>query len=156
VRRAVDEIVGQRAACRVAAAVGQFGLQDAGRAGAEEDADAGLAVAGHGGADAVGETVGLQRELGQPVVAAVVGGKRGRQFLVVDADDFADPGVEPDAFERAGHQAATAFAQAGERRLEPGAEAGGGGVGGKEQRGHGGPRIHQAVILTAGHGACRC
>ena len=48
VRRAVVEIVGQRAALRIAAAVGQFGLQDAGRAGAEEDADPRLAVAGNG------------------------------------------------------------------------------------------------------------
>jgi hypothetical protein len=72
VRRAVVEIVGQRAALRIAPAVGQFGLQDAGRAGAEEDADPCLAVAGNGRAHPVGEAVGFQAHLRQAVVAAVV------------------------------------------------------------------------------------
>ena len=95
----------------MAAAIGQFGLQDAGRAGAEKDAHPLPSMAGNGLADLRGEVVGFEGHLGQAVVAAIVGGKRGGQALVVDAGHFADPGGELDRLEGARRQSAAPFAQ---------------------------------------------
>ena len=75
VRLGVVQAGRQRAGDGVAVAVGDLGLQDARGAGAQEHADPGRAVARGGAAHAVGKTVGAQAELGQAVVAAVVGGR---------------------------------------------------------------------------------
>src|SRR5437868_1322248 len=77
-----------------AMAIGDLGLQDARSAGTEEDADAVAAVACRGAPGVVGEVVGAQAHLGDPVVAAVVIGELRRQGHAVGAGDDADPGVD--------------------------------------------------------------
>lgn len=144
----VDEVVRQRPAQRITPAIGQFGLQDAGGAGAEEDADATFSVTGNRFPNALGKAIGFQAELHQPVIAAIVARQIFWQFLRVDRNHFTDPGIESDRFENTGPESAAPLTQASQRRLKAAAKAGGGGVTGNMQRGHGGPRIHQTPILT--------
>jgi len=149
---AVVEIAGQGAAIRVTAAVSQFGLQDAGGAGAEENANTGLAVTGDGVAHTPGETVGLQSKLRQPVVAAIVAGQHFWQFLRVDRSNLADPGIQPHRLESTGCQAAAIFAQSGQQRIKPVAQTRACGIGGNEQWGHGRHPFDQASILDRNPG----
>lgn len=147
-RRAIDEVVGQGAGCGVAAAVGEFGLQDAGRAGAEKDADPVLAVLGDGFSYLVAEAIGFQPHLRQAVVAAVVVGQGRRQLFIVDAGHLADPGVEFHRLKGARRQAATAGAQGVPGGVKAAAEAAGGGEGGKQQRGQGWSPDKESKILA--------
>lgn len=104
--RAIDEIVGQRAALRIAPAIRQFGLQDAGGAGAEENADAGRAVTCYRRPDPVGEAVGFEPEPGQAVVAAIVAPQEIGQFFGVDRGNLADPRIQFHCLEGARCEAA--------------------------------------------------
>ena len=129
VGRAVDEIVGQRAGIRIAPAIGQLGLQDAGGAGAEKDADTGPAVTGGRRANFVGKTVSFEPEPRQAVVAAVITGEGVGQFFGVDRGNLADPCIQLHRLESAGSEAAPSFAQAGQQRVAAVAKTGGGGAG---------------------------
>ena len=135
---------------RIAAAIGQLGLQDARGAGAHEDADAAGAVARDRGAHALFEAVGPQREQGQAVVAAVEGGQRRGQRVVVHASDLAHPGRQVHGLEGTRLQAAAVLAQRRAVRVEPHTQAGGGG-GGRQQQGlHGGALEQGRRIVSDG------
>jgi hypothetical protein len=121
----------------VAAPVGQFQLQHAGGAGAEDHGNPALAVATSSGTHRVGEAIRLQAEQRQPVVAALVARQRSGQFHVVDARHLADPGIQPHRLEVAMLQPAGHVLQPGARRRQPAAEAGGGSEVGKQQGSHG-------------------
>ena len=78
VRGAINKIGGECAAHRVAPPIGQLSLQNAGRAGAEEHADALRAVFCNGRAHRFGEVILHQAQQREPVVAAIeVGQMRG-------------------------------------------------------------------------------
>lgn len=68
--------------------------------------------------------------------------------MVIDAGNFADPGVQFDRFESTGGEAGAPVAQCVACGVKAASEAGGSGVGGKEQRGHGSGSFRQNAILT--------
>ena len=92
-RDAVVERCRQGAGVRIARAVGFLAGQHARGAGAEDHRDAVGAVPVGCGRDGVGETVGTQREVGQPVVAAVEARQLGRQAVRFQSVDAADISV---------------------------------------------------------------
>ena len=118
-RVCVVKISRQRTCLRVAMLVGVFGLQDAGRAGADEHADAPGAVACLGGLDVRGKAVLCQADPRQAVVAAIEVGQVRAQAFRICAFHCTDPGVEVCPWEVAGRQAATLPAQ----RIEGGVQA---------------------------------
>ena len=132
---AIVEVVGQGAGCRVAAAIGLFGLQDAGGAGAEQNADPPPAVAGGSRADGGIEAILAQAQQGEAVVAALVLGKTGRQRRLVDAGHFTDMGRQVGyRLEGAGREPALLRTQGSQRRIQAVAKAACGGEVGKPER----------------------
>src|SRR6185437_9032176 len=90
VRAAITKVRRQRAAHRVEAPEGLLGLEDAGGAGADEDADAGGAVAGGAARHRRREAVLAQGEERQAVVATLERRERRGQRRGVDAGHLAD------------------------------------------------------------------
>ena len=122
-RFGVVKIGGQGARLRVAAAIRELGLQDAGGARTHENADACRAVFFDGRSHRGGKTIELETQLREPVIAAVVGGEIGPNPHRVQSGDFSDKGVENDRFETAGRETRAPLAQRLGDRLPAGAEA---------------------------------
>ena len=101
---------GQRAALRIALPVCEFGLKNAGGAGADKHADALSAIALRRRRDGLRKAILREAELSQPVVAAVEVAQIGTHRLVIDAFNFADPGVQRRALEAARYEPAALLA----------------------------------------------
>ncbi|CCF97238.1 hypothetical protein RSK60_1940007 [Ralstonia solanacearum K60] len=127
VRLRVVEIGGQGAGLRIAVLVGEFGLQDAGGAGAHEDADARGAMTCLRCLDMLGEAVLREADLREPVVAAFEVAQVGAHGLGVDAIHRAGPGVEIGTLEAAWRKAAALPAQGIEGGVDAASEAARGG-----------------------------
>jgi len=96
---AVLEGRGQRAGDEIAFAVGEFGLQDARGAGADEDTDALAAPARHRAPGGVQETILPQRQFRESIVPAVEASQFARQAHVVNPGDLADMRIDLDGLE---------------------------------------------------------
>ena len=107
VRGAVNKIGGEGAAHRIAPTVSQFGLQNAGGAGANEYANALRAIFSGGGRYGFGKAVLHQSEQREPVVSAVKVGQVRGQLHGIDTRDFAHKSCQIDRIERARKQPAT-------------------------------------------------
>ena len=70
------------------------------------------------------EVVLHEAQLGEPIVAAVEIGERGRHPLVVDTGNFADAGVDSHRLEPAGVEPAPLLAQSGKIGRQSAPEAG--------------------------------
>lgn len=108
----------QRAASRIAPPVGELGLQNTGRAGAYENANPVVAVFTGGGFDGGAEIILFQRQLRQPVVAAIELDKRFRQLHRIHPRDFADKGFQRYRFKRARFEPRAPQSQCFQRLLE--------------------------------------
>lgn len=134
VRAGVNKIGRKCTAGRVQPAVSQFGLKNAGGAGADEDADALGAIFVGGSGDRFGKPVLPQAEQGQPVVAAIESGQRRGKLHPINAWDFSGKRRQVHRVEGARQQAATLLAQRRQGRLQAEAEAAGRGVMGEPER----------------------
>src|SRR5215470_2156340 len=106
VRTVIAEAFRQRAALRVAAAVGELGLEDAGGARAEKQSDTLWPVARRARGHRLPEAVLTEREPREAVVAAVELGELARQRRLIDSGDLTDTGVEAHGLEAAGSESA--------------------------------------------------
>ncbi len=126
----------RKAAIGIEPAIGLLGGADAGGGGAQQQRDAVGAVARARGVHAVEEAVLVQAQPGQPVVAAIPAGQRGRQRDGLHAIDAADPARQRRAAEIVRAQAAAGMPQCIELGGEAVAEGGSGGVRSDRERCH--------------------
>ena len=125
VRGGIHKIGGQCAIYRVAPAVSQLGLQDAGGAGAEEYANALCAILVAGGCHGLGKAVLHQPHEREPVIAAIEGAQARGKLYGIHTRDLANEGLQINRVEGARHQAATALAQCSKRLVEAATDAAG-------------------------------
>ena len=134
VRGAVNKIGGECASHRVAAPVGQLGLQNAGCAGTEEHADALRTIFCDGGAHCLGKAVLHQSQQREPVVAAIkVGQVRGKLHRIYPLD-LTDERRQIHRIERARRQPGATLAQRGQGLVESAANAASRGEMGEPER----------------------
>ena len=117
----VVERLRKRTGRRIAPAIGILAREHARSARAEHDRDPVGAVAVDGCGDSLGETVRMERHVGEPVVATVEAPEIGRKRMGFDTVDPSDI-PHRDLPEVAGAQAASPFphgVQGGGRRLCP-------------------------------------
>jgi hypothetical protein len=93
-RACIIETVGKRTGSRVTLPVGKFGIQYAGSAGAEKQADAFATVTPASGSDSLGETILTQAKLGESIVAAVVSRKVVPHGFILQATYTTDISVQ--------------------------------------------------------------
>ena len=141
----IIEILRQLASVRVASPVGQLSLEDARRAGAQQDADTLRPPTPRARAHGLLEAVLLQPELCQAVVAAVIGPQVPRQLHGIELRYLTDLGIEHDALEAAGGQAAARGAQCRQCRGQTMTETAGRGEMTQQQRRHRARAISSAL-----------
>ena len=107
----VMKIGRQGTGLRIPAAIRQFGLQYSGSAGPEKYADAPGTIFILGGGDSTGEPVLFQAQLGETVVAAIIGGQIGAHAAVIQRPDLGDIGFQIRIFKCAGNQTRATGAQ---------------------------------------------
>lgn len=125
VRGAINKIGGEGAAHGIAPTVSQFGLQDAGGAGADKHAHALSAVFVGGGCYGIGEAILHQSEQREPVVSAVKVGQVRGQLHGIDSRDFAHKSCQVNRIKRARNPPTTLLVQRSEGLLETATDAAG-------------------------------
>ena len=133
-RGAVNKIGGECTARRIAPTVSQFGLQDAGGAGADEYPNPLGPVFFAGGRDGIGKAVLRQAQLREAVVSAIkVRQGRGKPH-VIDTRDFTRESGQIDRIKRAWRQPTALLAQRREGRFKAASDGAGRGEMGKPER----------------------
>ena len=134
VRGAVNKIRGKCAALGVQPAISQLGLQNAGGAGADENAHPLRAIFFGGGGYGACKAVLHQAQQREPVVTAIKVGQLRGELHVIDTRDLTRKSGQIDRIKRARRQSAALLAQRRERRLKAATDAAGCGEVGEPER----------------------
>jgi hypothetical protein len=136
----------QRAGGGIEPLVRALGLHDARGARPDDHRDAARPEPLPRGERGLEKAVLVQRELGEPVVAAVERGEVAAHGQPREALDLADERVELDVLERAGLQAGAPRDERPPQRVGAAAETGDGGEARDDERAHGKPRGERGCI----------